>query len=399
MAQTELATKVVVVILARGGSRGIPRKNLVRVLGRSLLERSVTAARSATTVDRVFVSTEDSEIDAEARRCGASTIRRPTELATDGSSSESALLHALDVVAEEGHTPEVLVLVQCTSPFLAPTDIDRAVRAVQEGADSSFSASRFHGFTWQTTESGTQGVNHDPSVRLRRQDREPEYLENGAVYAMDVAGFRRHRHRFFGSTRLVEMPTIRSLEVDEPEDLEIARLLAPIADSVQPHPGVLAHPRGIAFDFDGVLTDDLVTTSADGDEFVVASRSDGMGIALLQSKLGVPMVVLSSETHPVGEARCRKLGLDHRFGLGDKLHAFIAWCDEHGIQPNEAIFVGNDVNDVGCLRASGCAVTPADAHPAARSEADLVLQRSGGRGAIRELADLVLHRIETGEAT
>ena len=225
MAQIESASRVVAIIPARGGSRGIPRKNMAEVAGRSLVARAVSASIYASSVDRVYVTTDDPEIESEAHLAGATSIRRPAELAGDESSTEAALLHALDVISKDDVRPAVLVLVQCTSPFVDPADIDRVVQAVDAGADTAFSACRFHGFVWRRTEMGMGGVNHDPSERLLRQDRQSEYLENGAVYAMDVEGFKRHKHRFFGSIEVVEMPASRSLEVDEPEDLEIARAL------------------------------------------------------------------------------------------------------------------------------------------------------------------------------
>jgi YrbI family 3-deoxy-D-manno-octulosonate 8-phosphate phosphatase len=145
----------------------------------------------------------------------------------------------------------------------------------------------------------------------------------------------------------------------------------------------------LALDFDGVLTDDRVIVHDDGHEAVVCSRSDGMGIALLRAA-GLPMVILSSETNPVVTHRAAKLGVPVAQGLTDKLAALYAVCDEQGIAADRVIFVGNDVNDRGCLAAAGVAVVPADAHPMARRDADIVLRRAGGRGAVRELADAIL---------
>ncbi len=147
--------------------------------------------------------------------------------------------------------------------------------------------------------------------------------------------------------------------------------------------------EGLALDFDGVLTDNRVMTFPDGTEAVSSDRSDGMGIEMLRHA-GIPMVVLSKEQHSVVAARCRKLGLDHTHGIDDKLTAFRAWIDEHGLDPASVVFVGNDVNDVECLELAGCGVAVADAHPAALAVADVVLTRTGGRGAVRELAELIL---------
>ncbi|MGW0395811.1 cytidylyltransferase domain-containing protein, partial [Streptomyces sp. NPDC003042] len=231
---------VTAVIPARGGSKGIPGKNVAEVGGLSLVARAVRACRGAARVTRVVVSTDDEAIAREARAAGAEVVERPAELGSDQASSESALLHALDRLEERHAEPvDVLVFVQCTSPFITSQEVDDCVLAVvRDGADSSFTAVPFHGFLW-STRPGTAaagghratGVNHDSAVRLRRQDRTPEYLESGAVYAMRADGFRRHGHRFFGRTQLVPTAPERAVEIDEPGDLDRARALAALLDA------------------------------------------------------------------------------------------------------------------------------------------------------------------------
>src|SRR5687768_15820084 len=111
--------RVVAVVPARGGSKGVPGKNLRRVGGRSLVERAVDTCRTARLVDTVYVSTDDPDIARAARAAGALVINRPVELAGDTASSESALLNVLDQLDGGGDQPDVLVFVQCTSPFIA----------------------------------------------------------------------------------------------------------------------------------------------------------------------------------------------------------------------------------------------------------------------------------------
>lgn len=148
----------------------------------------------------------------------------------------------------------------------------------------------------------------------------------------------------------------------------------------------------VALDFDGVLTDNYVLVGADGAEFVRCSREDGMGIALLQAA-GVPVVVLSSERHPVVAARCRKLGVECHASLIDKGQALRELLQQRKILSENVVFVGNDVNDIECLRLAGCGLVVADAHPAAVQVATAMLARPGGRGAVRELCDLLLARL------
>ena len=381
-------TRTVAIIPARGGSKGLPRKNVLPLAGKPLVAHTIDAARAAGLVDRVVVSTDDPEIAAVARAYGADVVERPPELSGDTASSEAALLHALGVLADGGYEADVLVFLQCTSPLTTPQDIDDAAQAVIDGADTALTVAPFHYFLW--TADG-QGVNHDKSERLMRQQRKPEFLETGAVYAMRVPGFLEAKHRFFGQTALVETPVERRLEIDEPADFRLAEErmagLRRMADAAS-----LPSPlHALVMDFDGVWTDDRVWVNQDGTESVVCSRRDGMGLERLR-KAGVPMMVLSKEANPVLKHRCAKLQIPCEHGLETKIDRLQAWLDERGLDLARTIYVGNDINDIECLRAAGCGVAPRDAHREALAAADLILDADGGRGALRLLSDMILSR-------
>ena len=380
------------IIPARGGSKGIPGKNLRRVGGRSLIARAVETARGAAGIRRVYVSTDDAAIAAAAREAGAEVIERPAEIAGDTASSEAALLHALDRLEERGALPDLLCFVQCTSPLTASEDIAGALeRFLREGADSLLSAGRTHGFLWRQGGDGQAlGVNHDPAFRPRRQDREPEYLESGAFYLLRVAGFRQARHRFFGRVLLHEMPPERIWEIDEPADLAVAEALLAAGAGAGALP---ARPAGLVLDFDGVMTDNLALVDETGRESVRVNRSDGLGLERLRAS-GLPILVLSKEKNPVVTARARKLKLEVLQGIDAKLPALRDWAAAKGLALADLVYVGNDDNDVECLAAVGCGVAVADAYPAARAAARLVLQRAGGQGAVREVCDLLHARLE-----
>ena len=142
-----------------------------------------------------------------------------------------------------------------------------------------------------------------------------------------------------------------------------------------------------------MLTDNRVWVDADGGEWVAANRGDGWGIARLKES-GVEVVVLSTESHPVVAARCRKLGIPVKQNLADKSSALNELIKEIGVNPAEVIFLGNDVNDVPCFPLVACALVVSDAHAQACSEADMVLQNPGGHGAVRELCDLVIRQMD-----
>ncbi|MFW6725048.1 cytidylyltransferase domain-containing protein, partial [Streptomyces sp. MAR4 CNY-716] len=151
MSQPESAARVLAVIPARGGSKGVPGKNLARVGGVPLVARAVRQCLAARLVTDVVVSTDDDTIASVAREAGAEVVRRPAEIAGDTASSEAAVLHALDTHEERcGETMAAVLLVQCTSPFLTGADIDGVTAAVlDEGADSALTVAPFHGFLWR----------------------------------------------------------------------------------------------------------------------------------------------------------------------------------------------------------------------------------------------------------
>ncbi|MBM3231064.1 HAD hydrolase family protein [Candidatus Peregrinibacteria bacterium] len=145
----------------------------------------------------------------------------------------------------------------------------------------------------------------------------------------------------------------------------------------------------VVFDFDGVMTDNTVKVFADGNEYVEVNRSDGLGIDSLR-KAGVPMMVLSTEQHPVVAARCAKLRLPCHQGIADKLEFLKEYLKNEGIAPEHVAYLGNDINDLACLSFVGFGVVVADAHQDVLPAADVVLTQKGGKGAVREFCDKLL---------
>jgi YrbI family 3-deoxy-D-manno-octulosonate 8-phosphate phosphatase len=394
---------VLAVIPARGGSKGVPAKNLSPVGGVPLVVRAVRECLASRVVTDVVVSTDDAGIAAAARGAGADVVQRPAAIAGDTATSEAAVLHAMDAhEALHGRPVSTVLLVQCTSPFLVREDIDGVAAAVvEDGADSALTVAPFHGFVWREddgpADAGTStggpcgaGVNHERSYRPRRQDRPQDFLETGAAYAMDAGGFREAGHRFFGRTALVRTDPARVLEVDDPHDLARARSLAPLMDA--PRPGALPTRDDIdavVLDFDGTQTDDRVLVDSDGRELVAVHRGDGLGIAALR-RAGLNLLILSSEQNPVVAARARKLQVPVLHGIDRKDLALKQWCEEHGIAPERVLYVGNDVNDLPCFGLVGWPVAVAGAHDAVRGAARAVTSTPGGSGAIREIASWIL---------
>lgn len=378
--------RTVAIIPARGGSKGVPRKNVQRVGGVPLIARAVRSALAADGIDLVAVTTDDAEIAAVAAAAGALVVRRPDELSGDTASSESAILHALDEIEAVGEPVDVVAFLQATSPFIPSAALAEAVREVREDrADSVFSAFETYGFLWgRTGDDAAVALNHEAGHRPRRQDRDPHYLETGAFYVFRADGFREAQHRFFGRIRIAEVPEWSAIEIDDRHQLEIARALAPLHETPERIP-----VRAVVTDFDGVHTDDTASVDADGVERVRVSREDGMGVSLLRAA-GVPMLILSTEVNAVVRARAEKLRVPVLHGIDDKESALRGWAEENAIDLDEIAYLGNDVNDLPAMRIVGWPIAVADAHPRVRAEARVVLTRRGGRGAVRELVERVL---------
>ena len=404
--------EVLAIIPARGGSKSIPRKNIRSFAGHPLIAYSIAAGLQAETVNRVIVSTDDVEIAAVAREYGAEVpFLRPDELAQDSTTDYPVFEHALTWLADhEGYHPEVVVQLRPTSPVRPPDCVDQAVRllfdhpeadsvrgVVQSGQDPHK--------MWRISPQG-QMVPLLSVAGLREPYNTPRqalpvtYWQTGHVDAIR-ASIIFDKKSLSGDTVLSLVLDDRyTVDIDTPVDWERAEWLV----SQRAHQGGLPmvypgrSPRSlpknlrlVVFDFDGVMTDDRVWTDQDGREMVAASRSDGMGISLLR-KAGIEALVLSTESNPVVTARCNKLKLPVLQSVVEKGQTLKDYLDQHQIDPNQVIFLGNDVNDLSCVDKVGCFIAVADAHPSVRSQADLVLSRRGGKGAVRELCDKLLSK-------
>jgi CMP-N,N'-diacetyllegionaminic acid synthase len=223
------------IIPARGGSKGVPGKNLREIAGKPLIAWSILRARQAGAIDTVLVSTDDARIAAVAREHGAEApFLRPAELATDEAPTEPVLAHALDWYAARGQTFDTLVLLQPTSPLRLPGTIDAAFRQFRdEGADSLLGVVESHHFYWRRG-AGAEAL-YDYRNRLRRQDIPPadrRYRETGSLYISTVEAFVRSGNRLSGSIALFVMDELEGWEIDSEIDFAVLEgLFSRIADA------------------------------------------------------------------------------------------------------------------------------------------------------------------------
>ena len=217
----------VAIIPARGGSKGVADKNLREVGGISLVERAIITAKDTSQINTVIVSTDSENIAAQAESAGAEIVYRPNDLAGDGASSESAIIHALESWYESrGLLPDITLFMQCTSPFTSSKDIGRAIEMVSsDRADVAFSVTLWHGFLWRQGDSGLEPINHPGDYRPRRQDLDKVVKETGGFYAMNTQGFLNARYRFFGHVEGIRIESRLSLDIDTEDDLELANVL------------------------------------------------------------------------------------------------------------------------------------------------------------------------------
>ena len=346
-------------------------------------------------VDRVVVTTDDPAIARVARDAGAEVVVRPDALSGDEATTESAVLHVLEHIVDDGDIVNTVAIVQATSPFLDAGDLDAAIDGVQNdpGVDVMFSAVESHGFLWTVDGASLVGVNHVASQRQRRQDLPVQWLETGAFYVVGRRRFVESGHRFHGRIAPQPVRALHRFEVDDPVDLAICRALASIADPLGSATLAERSIDAVVTDFDGVHTENRAQVDEHGTESVTVHRGDGMGLALLRSA-GVSTLILSSEKNPVVARRAAKLDVECLFAVDDKVTALREWAERRQLDLARVAYVGNDANDAGCLALVGHPIVVADAHPSVRHLPGVVVtERAGGRGAIREVADAVLARL------
>jgi 3-deoxy-D-manno-octulosonate 8-phosphate phosphatase (KDO 8-P phosphatase) len=159
---------------------------------------------------------------------------------------------------------------------------------------------------------------------------------------------------------------------------------------------LLSTVRLIAFDFDGVFTDNSVYVTQDGIESVRCWRSDGLGLERLRS-IGIETLIISTEINPVVMVRAQKLKLPCKLGVQDKAAEILAICQDLQIDPQQTMFVGNDINDIPAFQSIGIPVGVADSYPEIYPYILCRTQKPGGFGAVREICDLVFNARKNGD--
>jgi YrbI family 3-deoxy-D-manno-octulosonate 8-phosphate phosphatase len=405
--------EILAIIPARGGSKGIPRKNIRNFAGHPLIAWSIAAAKQSEFVTRTIVSTDDEEIATIARACGAeSPFLRPAELARDETTDLPVFAHALQWLAEhENYHPEAVVQLRPTSPIRPRACVDSAFQILLAHPDADcvrgvVPAGQNPHKMWRLPEGENAAMKNllaaegiSEPYNAPRQILPPIYWQTGHIDAIRTCTIL-NGSMSGGTIYPLVIDARYSMDLDNLSDWARYEWLAYFGglDFVSPGNRRRKIPDRIdllALDFDGVVTDNRVWVDEDGREMVAAYRSDSLIIDKLK-QAGIQVVILSSETNAVVTARAKKMGVEVIQGVGvhEKGAVLKEWIAGRKIDPAQVVYVGNDINDLPCFDLAGWAVAVADALPEVIRSADFVLSKPGGHGAVRELCDLILSKKE-----
>ncbi|XP_072315251.1 N-acylneuraminate cytidylyltransferase A [Eucyclogobius newberryi] len=376
-------------ILARGGSKGIPLKNIKTLAGIPLIGWVLRAVVDSGLFDSTWVSTDHDDIEKVARSCGAQIHRRSAEVSKDSSSS-------LDTIQEFVRlNPEVDVVchIQATSPCLHPFHLKEALEYItDQGYDSVFAVVRRHHFRWQEVKKGTDELtfplNLDPSNRPRRQDWDGELCENGSFYFATRELIEKDGRIQGRKVAYYEMLPEYSVDIDVDIDW-------PVAEQRVLRYGYFGrdNPEVVKLMFcniSGCLTDGRVYMNTSGGEMLSINTRDNAGIRMLQ-KEGVEVLLVSSSLDPVSQALSQSVGRGlgcEVLCVGEKpLEELKALVQKKQLSWKDVAFMGNDELDVECLNMAGQSAVPSDAPVAAINGAKYICRTAGGQGAVREFAE------------
>jgi len=379
---------IIAFVPVRSGSKSIIDKNIKEFYGKPLVYWILKALQNATEINEVVIALDSEKYAEIVKTFSFSKVKiymRNPENAVDTASTESVMLEYLSVA--KPCEDDVFILAQATSPLTSSEDFNSAIRQYfYSGKDSLLSCVKTKRFFWNND--GTS-LNYDFNNRPRRQDFDGVFMENGAFYINKVKNILVNKNRLSGSIDIFEMPEYTSLELDEPTDWKIGEIL--MAERFKP-----SKPNSIKLllsDVDGVLTDGGMYYTEKGDEIKKFCTSDGIGFKSLQEK-GIKVGIITSEDRNLNRNRAKKLDLDYGFhAQTNKMDTVQKLCKELNIGFENIAYIGDDLNDFELLCRVGMAACPANAVAKIKNIPEIIqLQTSGGNGAVREFAEIILNQ-------
>jgi len=378
-------------IPARGGSKGIPGKNIKLFSGMPLVYWTLSELQKTDLIDKIILATDCESIKKIVNSFCLDKVEvfdRSEENSKDQSSTESVILEYLTKsnVDKENN----FMLVQATSPLTTSENFSESIELYKSGKyDSILSCARTKRFFW--SENGV-AENYDFKNRPRRQDFKGSLIENGAIYINKVKNILKYHNRISGNIGVYEMSEYTSVEIDEEEDWIIAESF--MRKFVLKHDSSSSKIKLFVSDVDGVMTDAGMYYSENGDELKKFNTHDGMAFQILREK-GIKTAIITSEETSIVKRRAEKLKVDYLFQgkkHNGKLEAVKKICFNEGIELKNVVYIGDDINCFELLSSVGFPACPYDALDEIKAIPNIeILNKKGGEGVVREYVNFLIN--------
>ncbi|WP_044399002.1 acylneuraminate cytidylyltransferase [Lacinutrix sp. Hel_I_90] len=370
----------------RKGSKGIPNKNKRKMVGRPLFTW-VLGEAIFSDLDEIIIYTDDEAIISFIAKEYQWTTKvkahlRSDESASDTASTEMAMLEFCERIAYDF---DAFCLLQATSPFTTRADINACLSKLNEGYDSALTVVNTHRFLWN--ENGTP-INYNPLQRPRRQDFDGLLIENGAVYTTTKDALKKNKNRLGEKTAVVKMPEASLLEIDTENDWIAVEQLLIERQKRAKEASKITH---VVLDVDGVFTDGTITYTKDGEHTKSFDMRDGMGLEIMR-QFDIEVMVMTSENSELVARRMQKLKIEHVYlEVKDKYSLLQHIIKEQNLNINNFAYLGDDVNDLANICSVGWSLVPNNATAIVKQNADVVLSKPSGAGAIREACQFIMN--------
>lgn len=365
------------IIPARGGSKGLPGKNIREICGFPLIYWTIEAAKKSNHLDDFYVSTDDQEIAEIAIKYGAKVLMRPPELAKDDTTTLAVLNHIVKEIECEN-----IIVLQPTSPLRDHNTIDSCIDEYVNGSFDTLAT----GYYTKITEYASH-------QNMRRQDIKGFFYDDGNIYIISSDLIK--QNKWFGDAicRKVINKEL-NYEIDDLIEFNIIagilqnRLMEGKQPSSVHH--LLANIKLLAIDVDGIMTDAGMYYSEFGDELKKFNTRDGKGLELIR-KLGIKTAIITSENTKIVEKRAKKLNIDYLFqGVKDKNQVINELANSQGFLLSEIAYMGDDLNDINVLEIVGVPITVQNAIAKNKSISKIIVPLDGGNGCVRYICDLII---------
>ena len=370
----------------RKGSKGIVNKNKRKMVGRPLFTW-VLGEAIFSNLDEIYIYTDDEEIMAFVEKeyhwtNKVKALLRSKDSANDTASTEFAMLEFCESL---NYDFDVFCLLQATSPFTKSEDINTCLSKIDEHYDSALTVVNTHRFLWN--EDGTP-INYTPLKRPRRQDFKGLLIENGAVYTTTKASLQNSKNRVGDKVALVKMLEESLMEIDTESDWIAVESLLIERQKRAKESKRITH---IVLDVDGVFTDGTITYTEDGEHTKSFDMRDGMGLEILR-QFDVEVLIMTSENSQLVAKRMEKLKIEQVFlGVKDKYTLLKNIVTKDNISFSNVAYMGDDVNDLTNICSVGWSFAPNNATDIVKINADVVLAKNSGAGAIREACQFIMN--------